>query len=104
MNYGGLRIPPTPAAWDNATLNFDPIPVYNSNSLFDVNGYLLSVAQGKAWPKLLDSQNNLNPVAFAKAGGKIHLSAGFTLSYFCSFIALGAVFTQVFLWYIFYSL
>lgn len=99
FNFGGGAIPATPAGWDNKTLSFDPLPLYNSVSLFDINGYKVTATQGTAWPKLLDLSNNLNPEAYSKAGEKIFLTAAFTTSYFCSFLSLGAVFTQVFLWY-----
>jgi hypothetical protein len=66
--------------------------------LYDSHGYILKVAQGP-YPKLLDSQNNLNMTNYERAGKRIYLAPAMTLTYFASFISLGAVFSQVFLWY-----
>ncbi|KAJ3333920.1 hypothetical protein HDU91_002827, partial [Kappamyces sp. JEL0680] len=84
--------------WLNKTIAFDPIPVYNTNALFDKAGNLVFAKQGVGYPNLLDKKNNLNQAAFDKAE-QIYLTASFSLNYFCSFLSLGAVFTQVFLWY-----
>jgi OPT family oligopeptide transporter len=86
------------AKYANSTVGLDPIPVYNSNSLFDSKGYGLRVSQG-TYPNLLDKNNNLNMTTYERAGNRIYLAPAFALNYFCSFISLGAVFSQVFLWY-----
>ena len=86
------------AKYANSSVGRDPIPVYNSNSLFDSKGYGLRVSQG-TYPNLLDKNNNLNMTTYEQAGNKIYLSPAFALTYFASFISLGAVFSQVFLWY-----
>lgn len=98
MNYGGSPIN-SGAEWKNATVAFDPIPIYNINKMYDIDGYEVKVTRGKGYPKLLDMNNNLNEQAYERAGKTIYLTAHFSLIYFASFISLGAVFSQVALWY-----
>ncbi|KAJ3340337.1 hypothetical protein HDU91_000875, partial [Kappamyces sp. JEL0680] len=95
MNWGGAPI----HDWSNATQNVDPIPKYNANKLYDVTGARLFVKRGKGYPYLLDGNNNLNLATWQKAGEKIFLSAAFSVTYFASFISLGAVISHVALWY-----
>ncbi|KAJ3270180.1 hypothetical protein HDV01_000459 [Terramyces sp. JEL0728] len=98
MNYGGGYINSF-TDWKNSTISYDPLPPYSSNSLYDVNGYQLSLDSGGGWPSLLDENNNLNQTAFDIAGDKIYLSTGFAFSYLASFLEFGAMFSQTFLFY-----
>lgn len=96
MNWDGTKIPNL-TSWINQTAPFDPIPVYNSAELFDANGYHIKIAQGE-YPNLLDSHNNLNMTSYQMAGEKVYLTHSFALCYFTTFMSLGAIFSQVFLW------
>ncbi|KAJ3270066.1 hypothetical protein HDV01_000560 [Terramyces sp. JEL0728] len=102
LNYGGSPISSL-KAWQNSTIAFDPFPTYASRSLFDVNGYTIKIAQdplGKGrYPYLLNPDNSLNMKNFDKAGNKLYMSPAFAFSYFCSFMSLGAMFSQTFLFY-----
>ncbi|KAJ3318241.1 hypothetical protein HDV06_000734 [Boothiomyces sp. JEL0866] len=98
LNYGGGEIN-SHAEWKNATIAHDPLPMYSSNYLYDVNGYRLTMSQGDQYPHLLDYNNNLNTTVFEMAGSKIYLSNGFAFSYLSSFMTFGAMFSQTFLFY-----
>ncbi|KAJ3329788.1 hypothetical protein HDU91_003757, partial [Kappamyces sp. JEL0680] len=95
MNYGGEPI----LDWTNQTQNYDPIPKYNSNKLYDVSGTRLQVKRGSKYPYLLDFNNNLNEATWEKAGQKVFLAPTFTMTYFGSFMALGATISHAALWY-----
>ncbi|KAJ3306357.1 hypothetical protein HDV03_005324 [Kappamyces sp. JEL0829] len=95
MNWGGAPI----SDWTNTTQNFDPIPKYNANKLYDSTGTRLIVKQGTKYPYLLNMENNLNDAVWDKIGQKVYLSAAFSISYYASFISLGAVISHVALWY-----
>lgn len=101
MNWDGSPIANL-AQWKNKSIAVDPVPVYNTNALFDAHGYVVKASQGN-YPSLLDKKSNLNLTSYAMAGEKIFLSQPFALTYFCSFLALGALFTQVFLWFVLYN-
>ncbi|KAJ3258762.1 hypothetical protein HK103_003356 [Boothiomyces macroporosus] len=68
----------------NTTVHFDPWPTYNNPSLYDgSNGNTISLIR----------------VTWDKTGHNVVLTPDFAITYFFGFVSLGAVISQVLLWY-----
>ncbi|KAJ3313392.1 hypothetical protein HDV04_002199 [Boothiomyces sp. JEL0838] len=98
LSYGGNQITSL-QDWKNSSIAVDPLPPYASNSLFDANGYQLSMSIGDSYPNLLDANCNLNMTVYQQAGSKIYMSPAFSFGYIALFLSFGAMFSQTYLLY-----
>ncbi|KAJ3270451.1 hypothetical protein HDV01_007811 [Terramyces sp. JEL0728] len=84
----------------NTTVHFDPWATYNNPYLYDgKTGAPLTMARGDDYPHLLTFDNTLNQKTWDATGHNVVITSDFAVGYFTSFISLGAVISQVLLWY-----